>query len=208
MLYGNSSVGKTQLVREIGAKFYSNELYEKHLSMFKNDSYSDYFFGEKPNRISMGYELAERTSNLIFFDELDKCPEHFLSAFYTLFDNSIFKDKTYEINMSNTLIILTSNYMSENVIKNKLGLPIFYRIDKFIEFKDFSSDTIYQIVMKEIDDRKEEYSDYIDSKTLYKEVSKVINLDNENARTIKYKIQQVIEEILYFDIKTDNFNSD
>ena len=74
MLYGNSSLGKTELVREIASKFFDGKCLEKHLSMFKNNNYSDYFFGDAPNRRSLGFDLLERESNLIFFDELDKCP--------------------------------------------------------------------------------------------------------------------------------------
>ncbi len=37
---------------------------EKHLSMFKYNNYSDYFFGDAPNRRSIGFDLLERESNL------------------------------------------------------------------------------------------------------------------------------------------------
>ena len=209
MLYGNSSLGKTELVREIAKKFYDNKYYEKHLSMFKNDTYSDYFFGEKPNRRSLGYDLLERESNLIFLDELDKCPMHFFSAFYTLFDNVVFKDASYEADISGLLIILTSNYLSEKEIMNNLGLPIYYRIDKFIPFDDFSIDTIHTIVQKEILDRKEEYEGLYTAEQIYASVCSEINIKNENARTIKYKVQKVIECLLlyhslFFMIKKEN----
>lgn len=70
MLYGNSSLGKTELVREIADKFFDGKFCEKHLSMFKNNNYSDYFFGDAPNRKSLGYDLLERESNLIFLMSL------------------------------------------------------------------------------------------------------------------------------------------
>lgn len=66
MLYGNSSLGKTELVREIAEKFFEGKFLEKHLSMFKNNNYSDYFFGYAPNRRSIGFDLLERESNLVF----------------------------------------------------------------------------------------------------------------------------------------------
>lgn len=204
MLYGNSSLGKTQLVREIANNFYNNDYFEKHLSMFQNNSYSDYFFGEKPNRATLGYELLERNSNLIFLDEIDKCPKYFYSAFYTLFDNKIFSDKTYDVNVSKSLIILTSNYLSENEMQRELGLPIYYRIDKFIEFSDFTSKTIFQITNKEINDRKLEYESYFTPEQIYASVSPHINSTGENARTIKYKVQKVIEDLLFQTI-ADNF---
>ncbi len=132
MLYGGSSLGKTELVREVAEKFFEGKFLEKHLSMFKNNNYSDYFFGDAPNRRSIGFDLLERESNLIFFDEIDKCPEYFYSAFYTLFDNTLFKDSTYDVDVSGVIIILTSNYQNEDEMKKLLGLPVFYRIDKLM----------------------------------------------------------------------------
>ena len=201
MLYGNSSLGKTELVREIAKHFFEGKVLEKHLSMFKNNNYSDYFFGEEPNRRSLGFDLLERTSNLIFLDELDKCPEFFYSAFYTLFDNVEFKDATYDVDISGTIIILTSNYLSEDEMKQHLGMPIFYRIDKMIKFEDFSPQTIYEITMKENEARKEEYGDMISPERIYEIVSKEISTKNENARTIKFKVQQVIENLLFKEVE-------
>ena len=201
MLYGNSSLGKTELVREIAKHFFEGKVLEKHLSMFKNNNYSDYFFGEEPNRRSLGFDLLERTSNLIFLDELDKCPEFFYSAFYTLFDNVEFKDATYDVDISGAIIILTSNYLSEDEMKQHLGMPIFYRIDKMIKFEDFSPQTIYEITMKEIEARKEEYGDMISPERIYEIVSKEISTKNKNARTIKFKVQQVIENLLFKEVE-------
>lgn len=200
MLYGNSSLGKTELVREIAEKFFGGKYLEKHLSMFKNGNYADYFFGNQPNRRSIGFDLLERESNLLFLDELDKCPEHFFSAFYTLFDNTLFKDATYDVDISGTLIVLTSNYQSEDEMKKLLGLPIFYRIDKFIHFDDFSCETIYTIVMNEIEARKEEYQEKLSPEMIYATVSPLIGIKNENARTIKAKVQQVIEDLLFIEV--------
>ena len=200
MLYGNSSLGKTELVREISRKFFDSKCLEKHLSMFKNNNYSEYFFGDAPNRKSLGFDLLERESNLIFFDELDKCPEHFFSAFYTLFDNTLFKDATYDADVSGIVIILTSNYQTESEMKQQLGLPIFYRIDKMIHFDDFDSDTIYTIVKNEINLRKNEYDSKLTPEEVYASVSPMVSAAGENARTIKYKVQHVIEELLFQEV--------
>lgn len=200
MLYGNSSLGKTELVREISQKFFDGKHLEKHLSMFKNNNYSEYFFGDAPNRKSLGFDLLERESNLIFFDELDKCPEHFFSAFYTLFDNTLFKDATYDADISGVVIILTSNYQTEDEMKKQLGLPIFYRIDKMIHFDDFGCDTIHAIVRNEIATRKCEYEDKLTPEMVYAAVSPLVFSTGENARTIKYKVQQVIEDLLFQEV--------
>ena len=197
MLYGNSSIGKTELVKAIAKNFFGNKFLEKHLSMFKSTVNSDYLFGDKPNRRSIGFDLLERESNLIFLDEFDKCADFFYSVFYTMFDNTVFKDAVYEVDISGALIFLTSNYSSEDEMKEHLGLPIYYRIDKFVHFEDFSQETIYKIVCKELDDKYEEYKDYFTKEDIYSIVSKRILSQGENARTIKNKIQAVLEELLF-----------
>lgn len=82
-------------------------------------------------------------------------------------------------------------------MKTALGLPIFYRIDKFIHFDDFSKENIYRITKKEIHDRKPEYSEFFTEEDLYKFVSPRIKVNGENARTIKNKIQFAIEELMF-----------
>lgn len=95
------------------------------LSDAARQNYSDYFFGDAPNRRSLGFDLLERESNLIFFDELDKCPEYFYSAFYTLFDNTLFKDATYDADVSGAVIVLTSNFHTEDEMKSNLVCRFF-----------------------------------------------------------------------------------
>lgn len=200
MLYGGSSLGKTEIVREIARYFFKNKFFETHLSMYKNDKYSDYFFGQSPNRKSLGFDLLERESNLIFLDELDKCPEYFYSAFYTLFDNTIFKDAVYDVDISGALIVLTSNYSSLDEMKEKLGLPIYYRIDKFIHFEDFSPQTVYEITMNEIRSKVAECPEVLSVDELYKAVSPTIQVAGENARTIKNKVQAAVETLLFQEV--------
>lgn len=197
MLYGKSSLGKTELVKEIAEKFYNRKFMEKHLSMFKNTNYASYFFGNEPNRISLAFELLERESNLIFLDEFDKCSDIFYSAFYTLFDNIIFKDLYYDVDISGIFIILTANYNDIEEMKNALGLPIYYRIDKFVHFEDFDVHTIHEIVINEIQNRAEEYENYFTQNELYNIVSKEILATQENGRTIKSKIQKAIENKMF-----------
>lgn len=127
----------------------------------------------------------ERESNLVFFDEIDKCPEYFYSAFYTLFNNTEFKDSTYDVDISGIIIILTSNYRTEEDMKKQLGLPIFYRIDKMIHFEDFGIDTIYTLVKNEIELRQDEYINILTPEMVYAAVCPLVSASGENARTIK-----------------------
>ena len=120
-----------------------------------------------------------------------------------MFDNTIFKDKTYEVNVSKTLIILTSNYLSEENIKKEIGLPVYYRIDKFIKFNDFDSKTVLEVIKKEIKSREQEYSDVLTYDEIYDVVSHKVLSKGENARTIKYKVQKVIEDLLFQKIQDE-----
>ena len=210
MLYGNSGLGKTELVRKISEEFFEGVFLEKHLSMFKNPNYSDYFFGNEPNRRSLAFDLLERKSNLVFFDEMDKCPEHFYSAFYSLFDNTVFKDATYDVDISNLVIVMTSNFHSEEEIRKQLGNPIFHRIDKCVHFDDFDCDSINRIAKNEIKSRKDEYNGRLTFDEIYNQVSPLVFTKGENARTIKQKVQQVIENMLYreIDIQLNNDSND
>lgn len=200
MLYGDSSLGKSELVREIAKYFFQDRFVEKHLSMFKNESYSYYFFGNVPNRTSLGFDLLERESNLLFLDELDKCPEYFFSAFYTLFDNVLFQDATYHVDISGLFIILTSNFSELEQMKKTLGMPIFYRIDKFISFSKFQLKTIYEITKKEIELHIAESKGKLTFDDVYRTVAPFITRSNENARTIKNKVQKAVEDLLFKEI--------
>lgn len=197
MLYGDSSLGKSEIVREVSKNFFNSKFVEKHLSMFKNDAYSYYFFGNQPNRTSLGFDLLERESNLVFLDELDKCPEHFFSSFYTLFDNIEFQDATYKVDISGLFIVLTSNYQTLKEMEKKLGLPIYYRIDKFIKFKKFTKDTILEITMNEIKKLVQECNGILNEEEIFISVSSNIKITDENARTIKNKVLAVFEELLF-----------
>ena len=48
----------------------------------------------------------------------------------------------------------------------------------------------------EISERKAEYNDKISPDAIYAAVSPLVSTSGENARTIKYKVQQVIEDLL------------
>ena len=202
MLYGNSSLGKTELVKEIANAFFYGKYLEKYLSMFQNNVYADYFFGEKPTNKTLCYELKERESNLVFLDEIDKCPDYFYSAFYTLFDNTSFKDASYDADISGLVIFLTANFENKDEIMKRMGLPIYYRIDKFIKFEEFDTDVIVFLTKKEIAERKREFIEFCTEDEIYSAVSPKIFIKKENGRTIKFKVQETIEEILYRQIQS------
>ena len=197
MLYGKSSIGKTEMVRQVASQFFGGKVTEKHLSMYKTGAYAYELFGDRPNRKSIGFELLERESNLVFLDEFDKLPNDFYSVFYTLFDNILFQDSTYRADISGLLIFLTSNYSNEDEMKKHLGLPIYHRIDKFVRFGDFTTETIFKVTKNEIARYVNENNGLIDADYLYSRVSCKLNTHGENARTIKNAVQREVEDLLF-----------
>lgn len=199
MLYGKSSLGKTETAKAIANKFFRGKMLEKHFSMFEDYSLPnyDYLFGGKPNVNSLGFELNERESNLVFFDEMDKCGKVFHSAFYSLFDSPTYIDTTYEVDIKDILIILTCNYLSEEEIRRNLGDPIYYRIDKCIEFTDFEPSDLLEILNLEVERQLSAIRLPIDQEEVRRRAARDIPLIGSNGRTVQAVVRATIEDMLY-----------
>ena len=145
MFYGPSGVGKTET-----AKFLSNilgeELFYKQFSMFQSNEFATYLFGGQHSQNSFAKELLDRESNIILLDEFDKANNVFYSAFYQFFDEGIYNDKNYCVNLNNGIIICTSNYTSQEEIRVHLGDPIYYRFDGFIPFTTLNNESLKKII--------------------------------------------------------------
>lgn len=131
LFYGDTGLGKTET-----AKFLSNivgeNLFRKQFSMYQNNQFATYLFGGNHSEPSFAKDLLNRESNIILLDEFDKANATFHSAFYQLFDDGIFKDQNYSLELYKSIIICTSNYKSEKEIKKDLGNAIFARFDAVI----------------------------------------------------------------------------
>ena len=112
------------------------------------------------NKIVMFYgsdrAFEARDSNVILLDEFDKAYSVFHSAFYQLFDEGIYEDQNYKVDVRHALIICTSNYKSKDEVREKLGNPIFNRFDGVIRFTDLDSEAKIEIARKELDELDEE----------------------------------------------------
>lgn len=139
MFYGPSGVGKTETSKILSAVLNNDcELFIKPFGMYQNNNNINSLYGEKLNEESFAKELLDRESNVILIDEFDKANHTCFSAFYQLFDEGIYIDKNYKVNLKNSIIICTSNYKDLDDIKKNLGDPIYYRFDAFIKFNELS----------------------------------------------------------------------
>lgn len=146
MLYGPEGVGKTETAKIISESIHKNSMFRKQLSMFQTNDSMVYMFGDIENQNSFARDLLLRNSNIILLDEFDKVPSVFYSAFYQLFDEGIFVDRNYEVNMKNTIIICTSNYNSRDEIREFLGGPIYSRFDAIIQYVSLSTEIKERII--------------------------------------------------------------
>ena len=184
LFYGNSGIGKTEtaqfLTEQIGGK-----ILRKQFSMYQNNEFANYLFGGKYNEKSFAKDLIARDSNVILLDEFDKAYSVFHSAFYQLFDEGIYEDQNYRVDVRHAIIICTSNYKSKDEIKEKLGDPIFNRFDGVIKFEDLSQEAKKMIAAKELKELDEE-------KIIPENVRKILveqSTKLENAREIRRLIK-------------------
>ncbi|MBF4467866.1 MAG: AAA family ATPase [Methanobrevibacter arboriphilus] len=198
MFYGASGIGKTETAKFI-SEVLNGELFRKQFSMFQNEKFGQYLFGGKHAQSSFAKDLLDRESNVILMDEFDKAPSIFHEAFYQLFDDGIFEDKNYKVELYNTIIICTSNYQNENEIRKNIGDPLFFRFSKFIKFENLNIISIKKIIKNNLNNSYEKLSVEEKKKVDYDEILKVM-LGNayklSNARQISNIINECIDEML------------
>lgn len=152
MFYGPSGVGKTETAQFINGLL-GGKLLRKQFSMFHSDKFASYVFGGTHSESSFARDLLDRSSGVILIDEFDKANSVFHSAFYEVFDEGVFEDKNYRVRLGPALIICTSNYGSEDEIRQALGDALYSRFDALISFESLSPDEIRQVIDRLVDGR-------------------------------------------------------
>ena len=184
LLYGNSGIGKTETAQFLTEKI-GGKLLRKQFSMYQNNEFANYLFGGKYNEKSFAKDLLARDSNVILLDKFDKAYSVFHSAFYQLFDEGIYEDQNYRVDVRHAIIICTSNYKSKDEVKEKLGNPIFNRFDGVIRFEELSSNAKKKIAEKELNELDKENALPVDIRQII--INSSVSL--ENAREIRRLIK-------------------
>lgn len=194
LFYGPAGVGKTETAKFL-ANLFNEKLFRKQLSMYQTEEYSNYMFGGNHVRSCLARELLERESNVILLDEFDKMHRIFYSAFYQMFDEGVFEDKCYKVNLKNSIIICTSNFKSEREIINTLGEPIYSRLDCVIKFNhldDISLKRIMDINFKEIyNELLDEDKNIIEQLDIYNKL-KNTKFSKMNVRELRKYLKEYI----------------
>lgn len=203
MLYGKSGVGKTETAKYIG-HILQQKIFRKQFSMFQNHEFSNYLFGGTNSQSCFAKDLLEREANIILLDEFDKANPIFYTAFYQLFDEGIFEDKNYRVELNNAIIICTCNYENQNDIVKHLGAPIFYRFHKLIKFNSLeASDKIELIdrILKEkyskVDQIEKEHLDIESFRiVLHKNINKIHNVRQMSNLIDDYINSQLVQKFI------------
>jgi len=200
MFYGPSGVGKTETAKFVN-DILGGELLRKQFSMFQGGDFSSYLFGGTHSEASFAHDLLDRESGVILIDEFDKANPVFHSAFYEFFDEGIFEDKNYKVQLGPAVIICTSNYKNEDEIRRTLGDALYSRFDRFIEFECLSKEEVEQVV----DRLTEKFYNQLDNEEKRKlPLSKVkeqtckipANINQVNVRKIGKLVEEIISLLL------------
>jgi ATP-dependent Clp protease ATP-binding subunit ClpA len=191
---GKPGIGKTETAKYL-AGIIGGKLFRQQFSMFQNNQFSNYLFGGNHHEKSFAKDLLGRESDVILLDEFDKANPIFHSAFYQLFDDGIYEDTNYYLELKDAIIICTTNYTSrEEIIKN-LGEAIFNRFNAIIYFEELSIDSKIQICDLAVDEICKKYKITVDPKIIERLHVKMKNL--ESVREIRNFIEKVFATIAF-----------
>ncbi|MFR6272584.1 AAA family ATPase [Blautia sp.] len=150
LFLGDSGIGKTETAKYI-SQCIGKEMVRVQFSMQQTNSAYQYIFGAEHGEDSLARELIRRKSNVVLLDEFDKVSPAFYNAFYQMFDEGLFVDSNYSVDVSKCIIICTTNYQTAEEAEKNLGTPIFSRFSKVIRFLPISVEDKLIIAKKSYD---------------------------------------------------------
>lgn len=168
MFLGPTGVGKTEVARTLAYELFDDE---KHMIRIDMSEYMEKFsvsrlIGSPPGYVGYeeGGQLTEAVRrnpySIVLFDEIEKAHPEVLNLLLQILDDGRITDSNGRtVDFKNTIIIMTSNLGSENVLDGKNDLvmsevrnyfrPEFInRIDEIIVFKALTKEAINGILNK------------------------------------------------------------
>lgn len=147
LFLGDSGIGKTETAKYISSCL-GTDMVRIQFSMQQTNNAYQYIFGADHGEDSLAREFIRRISNVILLDEFDKVSSAFYNAFYQMFDEGMFVDANYVVNVSKCIIICTTNYRTEEEAEKYLGTPIYSRFSKVVIFNSIGIDDKIKIARK------------------------------------------------------------
>lgn len=222
LFLGPTGVGKTEVSKALTRALFDTEknLIRLDMSEYMEKHSVSKLIGAPPGYI--GYEQAgilteavrRKPYTVVLFDEIEKAHPDILNILLQILDEGQLKDnKGKNINFKNTIIILTSNIASKEILDNQkdrimmelqnyLKPELINRIDEIVAFNPLSDEVIKNIAdiqLKELSQRILENDFNIEFEKNVLEIIKSRAYDPQyGARPIKRWIQKNIENQLAY----------
>jgi len=221
---GPTGVGKTEVARTLADALFDSEKHMVRLDMseFMEKSAVSKLLGSPPGYIGfeLGGQLTEKVRrspySIVLFDEIEKAHPEVLNILLQILDEGQISDSHGKlINFKNTIIIMTSNLGSQELLSGKNNSqdqvltilkatfrPEFInRIDEIIIFNPLNKHVIKEIISKELDNLLSRVKTEKNIQLHYDSdiVDKIVKdaYDEEfGARPIKRYIQHHIETLI------------
>ena len=202
MFYGEPGIGKTETAKQLSFTLYgNNNIIREQMSMVGGESSVKYFKSTNHSEDSFSKTLLNRESNVILLDEFALAPAFFHSTFFQMFDEDIYEDQNYKVDLSNSIIICTSNFKSRLEMEKNIDIALLSRIDGFVKFSPLSIDekkqilklTYSKIISSEYID--ERYQEYLDEDKILACIESHLNT-LPNVRAIRKYVEDVVADEL------------
>ncbi len=170
LFLGSTGVGKTELVRALARNLFNSdkEMIRLDMSEYQEKHSISKLIGSPPGYI--GYEeggklteaVRRKPYSIVLLDEIEKAHPDIFDTFLQILDSgSITDSRGRKINFKNTIIVMTSNIGSKELIENKdfdiiKELQKFFRpefinrIDEIISFNPLTKEILVDIAKLEI----------------------------------------------------------
>jgi len=118
-----------------------------------------------------------------------------------MFDEGIYEDQNYKVDLSNSIIICTSNFKSITEMENKIDIALLSRFDGFIKFSPLSISEKKQILKNtysriiDAESMAREYQQYLDEIEILNRVELKLN-NLPNVRAIRKYVEDVVADEL------------
>lgn len=202
MFYGEPGIGKTETAKQLSFTLYgNNNIIREQMSMVGGESSVKYFKSTNHSEDSFSKTLLNRESNVILLDEFALAPAFFHSTFFQMFDEGIYEDQNYKVDLSNPIIICTSNFKSRLEMEKNIDIALLSRFDGFVKFSPLSIDekkqilklTYSKIISSEYID--ERYQEYLDEDKILACIESHLNT-LPNVRAIRKYVEDVVADEL------------
>lgn len=220
---GPSGVGKTKLASTYAKLITKGKTIKLDMSEFSDTTSINKFLGSSAGYI--GYDdnkyvlntIKDNPTSVIIFDEIDKAHQKIINLLYQMLDEGTIKDaKNNTINLSNNIIIMTTNKGTEtneigfipnqnksiNELKETFNIALLNRIDNIITFNNLNKQDITKIINNHINNLKNKYHniELNISKNTINELIDESNYKIYGARKIEKIIKNKLENIIIDEI--------